>query len=99
MEREKGKMIDWKKCTASPPPEGLLLLTCGDSGYTPRDQFLALAYHDSEYRPPIDGRIRWLGVTGDALADHGWHPSHWAFIPKGFLPNQIETDNSWKMRP
>jgi hypothetical protein len=75
------KMIDgieWFSCDYRMPPEDTLVLVTGPSGYRTHDKFLALAWHSSEYRPPINGETRWQSVTNDSLLDQGWRPTHWA---------------------
>lgn len=71
-------MIHWYEIAKRKPPENTLLMVAGESGYIKYSQFLTLAYYDEEYRPSLDGTIRWLNVQNDALLDKGWQPSHWA---------------------
>ena len=85
--------IDWQKITEKKPPEKTLLMVCGDSGYMRHTQFLVLAYYDNEFRPPINGRTRWLGVDNQPLMDNSWVPSHWAYPTK--MPPVEETTRSW----
>jgi hypothetical protein len=61
------------------PPEKKLVMVTGPSGYANHKTFLALAYYDNKYRPPLaDGEIRWLDVCNAALMDQSWIPTHWA---------------------
>ncbi len=87
-------MAFWNPIFKLKPPEFKLVMVCGDSGYSLHMQFIALAYYNNDYRPPLDGRIRWLDVTGTALSDYGWVPSHWAW-PIG-LPPLTQTVHSWR---
>lgn len=80
----KGETIDflggsWSDLASRPAPEKTLLMLTGPSGYVIHTRFLALGYYDEEFRPSHGGPIRWLDVTGEALLDHGWVPTHWAY--------------------
>jgi hypothetical protein len=71
--------LEWKDIDKCRPPENVLLMVTGDSGYVRYKKFLALAYYDEEYRPSMNSRIRWQSVCNDSLSDSGWHPTHWAY--------------------
>jgi len=72
--------VVWFQVDHVKPPQKMLLMTSGPSGYNaPRDQFLALAYVDEDFRPSLGGALRWQTVTDDDLSDNGWVPTHWAY--------------------
>jgi hypothetical protein len=70
--------INWINVDYQLPPERELVLLTGSSGYVTHKKFITAGYYDNEYRPPIDGAIRYLDVQDDALLDRGWRPTHWA---------------------
>lgn len=70
--------ITWTAVSESLPPDRRFVMVTGDSGYTTTRNFLTLARLDKEFRPPINGRLRWLGINNDDLSDCGWRPTHWA---------------------
>lgn len=70
--------VHWFNCDITMPDERKLVLLTGPSGYVTHPKFLTLGYYDNEYRPPINGRTRWLNVQNDDLSDQGWVPTHWA---------------------
>lgn len=75
------KIIDgvkWFACDSHLPNENEIVMLTGDSGYSRRPKFLTLGYYDNDYRPPIDGQIRWLDVQNEPLSSQGWAPTHWA---------------------
>jgi len=67
----------WNKVTSVMPPDRQFVLLRGDSGMTTTPEFFTLGRTDMEYRPPINGEIRWLDVCNDSLSDSGWAPTHW----------------------
>lgn len=69
----------WFKVAEVAPPQKKLLMVTGSSGYRTHQQFLQLAYVDENYRPAVNGKLRWQAVTNDALSDAGFYPTHWAF--------------------
>ena len=72
--------IAWIPITDLPPDQTFVLLT-GDAGLTSITHFLTIGKRDMAYRPPVDGKIRWLGIGNEPLTDHGWVPTHWAPLP------------------
>lgn len=58
-----------------PSPKTPLMVTGRD---TKGNKFLCLAYYDEEFRPSLDGQIRWLDDTDTALSDYGLYPEWWA---------------------
>lgn len=69
--------LNWIAIADRLPPERQLVLVKGPSGYVTHTEFQISAYYDNSYRPPINGRTRWLDPTGTDLSDHGWEPTHW----------------------
>jgi len=65
---------DWVRVLTKLPEPHTIVMVTGDSGYRTTPVFLTLAYYD----PAASAGARWRSVTHDALADAGWHPSHWA---------------------
>lgn len=75
--------VTWYHVDEYKPPQKTLLMITGPSGYRTHQQFLTLAYVDDDYRPPIDGRSRWINVQNDAVTDQFPEgPTHWAMPMK-----------------
>lgn len=65
----------WRSILEGAPPRNVVLEVCGDSGMITNRVFLALAYHDANYRP-LDP---WRDIQGSALSDQGWIPTFWRY--------------------
>lgn len=61
------------------PDNKLILVRCFSGHRQFRYVYLSV-YHDPEYRPPIDGRKRWLLPDGTDIHDFGWYPVEWREI-------------------
>lgn len=70
-------VIAWRPISDLPPDEKYVLLT-GPSGYIGVESFILVGRRYTAYRPPIDGCIRWLSISGDTLDDE---VTHWAPLP------------------
>lgn len=53
----------------------------GPSHMSAYDHYLLIAYYDENYRPSLDGSIRWINVYNDAVSDGNAAPTHWAYPP------------------
>lgn len=73
-------LLSWIPLSECLPDDQTFVLMTGPSGYSTTPNFVVLACRDMQYRPPIDGRIRWLDPTHTPLLDKGWEPTHWARI-------------------
>lgn len=73
-------MAKWRPMRAA--PDNKLILLRGPSGYGQHKTFYIAAYCDPEYRPPVDGRRRWLDPTNTDIHDYGWEPDSWMELPE-----------------
>lgn len=73
--------IDWRRIDRQKPPEGVKLMITGPSHMSAYDHYLLIAYYDENYRPSLDGSIRWINVYNDAVSDGNAAPTHWAYPP------------------
>lgn len=74
-------VIQWIPLDQRLPADQHYVLLTGPSGMTSTSHFAVIGQRSMAYRPPIHGKIRWLGVTNTDLSDHGFEPTHWAPLP------------------
>lgn len=58
-------------------PEGDLIMLLVGTGMVTYPTAILSGYFDDEYRPPIDGKRRWLDPQGTSLSDSGMVPTAW----------------------
>ena len=74
-------VIQWIPLDRRLPADQHYVLLTGPSGMTSTSHFVVVGQRSMAYRPPINGKIRWLGVTNTDLSDYGFEPTHWAPLP------------------
>ncbi len=82
--------IKWIPLDQKLPADQRMVLLTGPSGMTSTSHFVVVGQRHMAYRPPIRGKIRWLGVTNTDLSDSGFEPTHWAPLPN--LPDPARPD-------
>lgn len=71
--------VVWYDVEKHPPPHHIKLMVTGPSYMTSDGNYLTLAYIDEDYRPPIDGKLRWIDIHNDAVTDREAQPTHWTY--------------------
>ena len=63
-------------------PEGELITLLVDTGTLTYPGAVMSGFFDDEYRPPIDGKHRWLDPQGTSFSDSGTVPIAWKPMPE-----------------
>ena len=85
--------MNWTALKDELPPDELFVLLTGPSGTTNTPNFMCLGRRYTAYRPPINGRVRWLDTGNTDFSDRGWEPTHWGKCPE--LPPAPK--NTWRV--
>jgi len=71
--------VNWYDVSKVMPQQKRIVMLTGDSGMVgDKARFLTLGFYDNEYRPPRNGKTRWLDVINTDLSDYGFEVTHWA---------------------